>query len=176
MSTALPDAAKIHGGLISQAAFQATRKALLIAVVLGFGMGSARAQLNTEVADVTAANNAFYTALSALDAAAMEKVWAHESYVTNIAPPSKAVAIGSAAVQGSYRDGPIARNAQMSIKPVETQIHINGNVAWVVGGETYDTKLKDGTSVAGTNFVTNVFEKTDGRWLMVSHHAHRPPQ
>ena len=61
-------------------------------------------------------------------------------------------------------------------KPVDTQIHINGNVAWVVGGETYDAKLKDGTSVAGTNFVTNVFEKTDGRWLMVSHHAHRPPQ
>ena len=81
MSTALPNAAKIHGDFISQIAnltFQATRKALLIAVVLGFGMGSARAQLNTEVADVTAANNAFYTALSALDAAAMEKVWAHE--------------------------------------------------------------------------------------------------
>ena len=136
MSTALPDAAKIHGGLISQAAFQATRKAaLLIAVLLGLGMGSAHAQSSTEVADVTAANNAFYTALSALDAAAMEKVWAHKSYVTNIAPPSKAVAIGSAAVQGSYRDGPIARNAQMSIKPVETQIHINGNVAWVVGGK-----------------------------------------
>jgi ketosteroid isomerase-like protein len=56
------------------------------------------------------------------------------------------------------------------------QVHINGNAAWVVGRETFEAKLKDGTSAAGANFVTNVFEKIDGRWLMVSHHAHNVPK
>jgi ketosteroid isomerase-like protein len=55
-------------------------------------------------------------------------------------------------------------------------MHIDGNVAWVVGKETSEGKMKDGSAFGGTNFSTSIFEKQDGRWLMVSHHAHRMPQ
>ena len=59
-----------------------------IAVLLSIGV-AARAQTGADIQAVTAANNAFYTAVSTLDAAAMEKVWAQEFYVNNIGPRSK---------------------------------------------------------------------------------------
>jgi hypothetical protein len=59
--------------------------------------------------------------------------------------------------------------------PVDPQVHINGNVAWTVGLETGEAKAKDGTSRAIANLVTNILEKTDGRWLLVSHHAQAVP-
>ena len=149
--------------------------AMLIAVLLSISLG-ARAQTDADVAAVTAANNAFYTAISALDAAAMEKVWSRESYVASIGPRSKAVAAGSAAVQSSYKIDVMTTLAQLTSKPLDTQVHVNGNVAWVVGKETSEGRTKDGSAFGGTNFVTSVFEKKDGRWLMVSHHAHRVPQ
>jgi ketosteroid isomerase-like protein len=148
----------------------------LIAVLLGFGMGSARAQTDTDVAAVTAANNAFYTALSALDAAALEKVWAHEAYVANVGPQSKAITTGWPAVLDAYKSGVIANSAQQIVKAIDMHMHSNGNVAWVTGLETVEGKLKNGTQITGTNFATSVFEKKDGRWLMVSHHAQRVPQ
>jgi ketosteroid isomerase-like protein len=155
--------------------------ATLIAVLLSVGIGNARAQSDADVAAVSAANNAFYTALSALDAAAMGKVWANETYVTSISPRSKAVMTGWAAVQDSYKslmtDGRLpCGESKRCIEPVDTQVRVNGNVAWTVGRETSNRKLKDGTQTTGTNFVSNVFEKKDGHWLMVSHHAHIVPQ
>jgi ketosteroid isomerase-like protein len=154
-----------------------TRRAtILIAVLLGVGMSSARAQTDADVAAVTAANNAFYTALSALDAAALEKVWAHEAYVANVGPQSKAVTIGWPAVLDAYKNGVIANTAQQIVKASHMHVHNNGNAAWVIGRETVEGKLKNGTQITATNFATSVFEKKDGRWLMVSHHAQRVPQ
>ena len=153
-----------------------TRRAVIwIAVLLGVGVGSARAQTDTDITAVTAANNAFYTALSSLDAASMEKVLAREAYVATIGPRSTAVEIGSDVVQNGFKNF-MATLAQLTVKPVDTQVHVNGNVAWTIGRETAEGKLKNGTSISGTNFVSNVFEKKDGRWLLVLHHAQRIPQ
>jgi ketosteroid isomerase-like protein len=146
--------------------------AILIAVLLSIGVG-ARAQTDADVAAVMAANNAFYTAVSALDASAVDKIWSHEAYVTYIGPRSTTIEVGSAAVQDAFKTGVIARIAQMSLKPANTQVHINGNVALVVGLETSEGKLKDGTSFTSTSFVTHVFEKKNGHWLMVSQHTQR---
>jgi ketosteroid isomerase-like protein len=149
--------------------------AMLIAALAGLGVGVARAQTEADVAAVTTANNAFYVALSALDAAAMEKVWASEAYITNIGPNARAVGIGPSAVQDAFKKN-FLNLAQMTVKPVDTQVHINGNTGWAVGRETGEAKLKDGTSRTLTNFVTNIFEKKDGRWLLVSHQAQVVPQ
>jgi hypothetical protein len=48
--------------------------------------------------------------------------------------------------------------------------------AWIVGLESFDRAMKDGTSATGTNLMSNIFEMKEGRWLMVSHHASRTPQ
>jgi ketosteroid isomerase-like protein len=145
-----------------------------IAVLLSVGIGNARPQADGDVA-VTAANNAFYTAISALDAVAMEKVWSQEAYVASIGPRSKAVAVGSAAVQDSYKNV-MATLAQFMAKPLDTQVHVNGNVAWTAGRKIGEAKLTDGTSRVTTNFVTDVFEKKYRRWLLVSHPAQLAPQ
>jgi ketosteroid isomerase-like protein len=149
--------------------------AMLIAVLASVGMGNARAQTDADVTAVTAANNTFYTAMSTLDAAAMEKVWAPEAYIANIGPGEKTVIIGSPIVQNGFKSF-FANLAQMAAKPIDTQVRINGNMAWTAGREMTEAKLKDGTSRVRTNLVTNVFEKKDGRWLLVLHHAQPVPQ
>jgi ketosteroid isomerase-like protein len=149
--------------------------AISIAVLLSIGVGG-RAQTSADVAAVTAANDAFYRAISTLDAAAMEKVWSQESYVNSIGPRSKNVAVGSVAVQESYKNDVMAMLSQVTAKPLDTQVHVNGNVAWVTGQETSKGTTKEGRAFGGTNFSTSIFEMKDGHWLMVSHHAQRVPE
>jgi hypothetical protein len=148
--------------------------AISIAVLLSIGVG-ARAQTDAGVAAVTAANNAYYSALSTLDPAAMEKAWARESYIANVGPFAKTIQIGSSAVQDNFKTF-VPSVAQLVVKPSDTQVRINGDVAWTIGRETAVGKLKNDASLSGENFVSNVFEKKDGRWLMVLHHAQRVPQ
>jgi hypothetical protein len=46
-----------------------------------------------------------------------------------------------------------------------------------MGQETGDMKMKDGDALLKVDFiVTNVFEKLDDRWLIVSHHVQPKPQ
>jgi len=145
---------------------------------LGFALlpGNAVAQQAADMEGVKAASKAFYTALAVIDnGEAMEKVYAHTPYVTNVSPRSKSIAVGWDAVK-KYREAEsnpfVSRNISLS----ESHIHVNGNLAWEMGQETGETKLKDGTVRKVEQFVTNVFEKIDGRWLMVSHHAQPKPQ
>ena len=58
----------------------------------------------------------------------------------------------------------------------DQQIHVNGNLAWEMGQETGEVKMKDGATPKVDFIVTNVYEKLDGRWLMVSHHVQPKPQ
>ena len=51
-----------------------------------------------------------------------------------------------------------------------------GNLAWEMGQETGETKPKDGAVAKIDLIVTKVYEKVDGRWLMVSHHVQPKPQ
>jgi ketosteroid isomerase-like protein len=152
------------------------RVALAAGALLVVGVGSARSQSDVDVAAVMAANNSYYVAVSTLDAAAMEKVWAHEAYVDNVGPQHKAMQFGWDTVQEAFSSGTIAHSAQLTVRPIDPRVHINGDVAWVVGQEAADGTLKNGTRVVGSNFVISVFERKAGHWLMVSHHGQRAPQ
>ena len=146
---------------------------------LGFALlpGNAVAQQAADMEGVKAASKAFYTALAVIDnGEAMEKVYAHTPYITNVSPRSKSIAVGWDAVK-KYREEDIIKSvASRNISLSESHIHVNGNLAWEMGQETGEVKLKDGTVRKVEQFVTNVFEKIDGRWLMVSHHAQPKPQ
>jgi hypothetical protein len=150
-----------------------------VAATLLLGLcNRAHADSSSDLAAVTAANNAFYSAESALDAAAMEKVWAHEDYVAIIGPRAIAPMIGWAVLQPYFAKN-FGNMAQFSLKPVDAHIRVNGNTAWVVGKEEVGntSKLKDGTPISSRpTLVTNIFEKNGERWLMVSHHAQETPQ
>ena len=152
-----------------------TRCGLLIAhfVVITFiaAGGPALAQPSSDTAAVTAANEAFYTALSSLDASAREQLWVQDSYVSWMGPRSQAPEVGWSAVQANLK-GFGERFTQLSLKPVNVQVTVRGPLAWVVGGEVLRATSKDGRAHNLTSLVTNIFEKKDGRWLLVSHHAH----
>ena len=45
------------------------------------------------------------------------------------------------------------------------------SIAWVVGLEKVRGRMKDGSNFAFTALGTNIYEKRDGRWLVVHHHA-----
>jgi ketosteroid isomerase-like protein len=150
------------------------RFAEAIAVMVGLGLSAAGAQSNADTAAVISANEAFYAALSKLDFAAMDKVWAHESYVFYIGPFHRSIIVGWPAVQAELQANK-ANVAEISVKPFETRVRINGDTAWLFGNEEGAALPKVGISASGFNIVTNIFEKKDGGWLMVGHHAQRIP-
>jgi ketosteroid isomerase-like protein len=148
----------------------------MTALGLALRPDSAVAQHASEMEGVKAASKAFYAALAVLDnGEAMEKVWAHTPYVTYVGPRAKSILVGWDAQKKYWVD----TNKLFSLRNVtlsDQHIHVNGNLAWEMGQESGDAKLKDGTVPKVDYIVTNVYEKIDGRWLMVSHHVQPKPQ
>jgi ketosteroid isomerase-like protein len=151
---------------------------LSAATALGFALlsGNVVAQQAADVDGVKAASKAFYTALAALDGgAAMEKVWAHTPYVTYVGPRAKTIIVGWDAQKKYWADTDklfSTRNITLS----DQHIHVNGNLAWEMGQESGTPKMKDGKDTVADYIVTNVYERIDGRWLIVSHHVQPKPQ
>ena len=138
--------------------------------------GNAVAQAAADMEGVKAASKAFYAALSVIDnGEAMEKVWAHTPYVTYVGPRSKSITVGWEA-QKKYWVEANKFFSQRNVTLSDQQIHVNGNLAWEMGQETGDVKMKDGGTWKVDLIVTNVYEKLDGRWLIVSHHVQPKPQ
>ena len=138
--------------------------------------GNAAAQPEADMEGVKAASKAFYAALSVIDnGEAMEKVWAHTPYVTFVGPRSKSITVGWEA-QKKYWVEANKFFSQRNVTLSDQQIHVNGNLAWEMGQETGDVKMKDGGTRKVDLIVTNVYEKLDGRWLIVSHHVQPKPQ
>ena len=138
--------------------------------------GNAIAQSTEDTADVQAASKAFYDALAAQDrAASMAKVWAHTPYITNLGPRNRSIVVGWDA-NLEYWEKTNSIFASIKGQLSDQHIHVNGNLAWEMGLETGEITLKDGTVGKIDWFATNIYEKIDGHWLMVSHHVQPRPQ
>jgi ketosteroid isomerase-like protein len=140
-----------------------------------FAVAVAVAQQSADTDKVREVSAALYASLSSLDVGPIERFWAHEPYVRYIGPPSKAVAIGWDEVKRAIEAG----NAALSSRRVVlTQAHIqmSGRLAWEVGIETTQRRLKNGEVLNTQNFVTNIYENKNGQWLIVSHHASSIPR
>jgi hypothetical protein len=137
---------------------------------------SALAQSAADMEGVKAASKAFYSALNVIDdGKAMEKVVAHRPYVTYVGPFSTSITVGWEA-QMEYWVANNQRTAQRIVTLSDQHIHVNGNLAWEMGQESGTVKLNDGKEINVDLIVTNVYEKIDGRWLMVSHHVQPKPK
>ena len=133
------------------------------------------AQPAADIYGVKAASKAFYAALSVNDNdEAMSKVWAHTPYVTYVGPSSKSIMVGWDALGKHWVE--TKRVLQIDVTLSDQHIHVNGNLAWEMGQESGTLKFKDGRDGKVDFLVTNVYEKVDGRWLMVSHHVQPKPQ
>lgn len=152
------------------------RMLTLTAMLLALPVSGALAQQPADIEGVKAASKAFYAVLPVLDdGTAMEKVWARRPYVTYVGPRSKSIIVGWDAQKKYWEDFNKAFS-QRSVSLVDAHIHANGNLAWEIGVETGQAQMKDGSTRKVDWIVTNVYEKIDGRWLMVSHHVQPRPQ
>ena len=154
------------------------RRALfsLIAYLSILWAGSGAAQQTADIEGVKAASRAFYEVLPVLDdGSVMEKVWANRSYVTYVGPRNTSIIVGWAA-QKKYWEAFNKGFAWRKVSLVDVHVHVVGNLAWEIGVETGQAQLKDGAMRKVDWIVTNVYEKIDGRWLMVSHHVQPKPQ
>lgn len=135
--------------------------------------GSAKANEPADLEAIKTAHQAFYTALSAMDAKAMEAVWANRPYVTNIGPTSKTIAVGYEKAVTSYWPATFDVFSKIDVSPSSiAQIQAGETFAWVVGTESVFLQRKDGGEpIEFEVFVTNIFEKDGDRWRMVSHQA-----
>jgi ketosteroid isomerase-like protein len=143
---------------------------------IAFPANNAIAQPAEDIEGVKAASKEFYAALAVLDnGEAMDKVWAHMPYITFIGPRSKSVIVGWDG-QKKYWSESNKLFLQRDIMLLDQQIHVNGNLAWEMGRETGDVKMANGSTRKANNMVTNVYEKIEGRWFIVSHHAQPTPK
>ncbi len=133
-------------------------------------VGQPKAQQPTDIESVNTASQAFIASIAARDIDAMDKIWAHVPHATFIGPLSTTVVAGWEGVRKAWqmRFGQFDR---VTISLAGSHVRSNGDVAWVVGMEKVQLLRKTGDTLSFDAFVTNVFEKRDGRWLMVSHHA-----
>lgn len=130
-------------------------------------------ELNDEL-EVVAANERFYAALEDADLAIMEDIWLAADWVMCVHPGWEPIA-GWEGVRDSWRR--IFENTSgMSVTPSDLRLHITGDLAWVSCTENLVVFLESSpTPVTAATTATNLFQRIDGRWLMIHHHASSMP-
>jgi ketosteroid isomerase-like protein len=151
---------------------------VIVSLFCVLATGSAHAQTTTDVEGIHVATQSFIGAIAARDIDVMDRAWTHESYSSFIGPLSKTVVVGWEDVRKAWqmRFGQFDRVAISADKP---HVHTDGKVGWAVGMESVELLRKDGKIIRFDAFVTNVFVKKDGRWLIVAHQAtpvFKPPE
>ncbi|HEY3198747.1 MAG TPA: nuclear transport factor 2 family protein [Nitrospirales bacterium] len=124
--------------------------------------------LKEMIDEVTKANQGFYEAFESLDIRQMDMRWAQEDYVTCI-HPGWDVRAGWPEVRDSWVR--IFNNTfSMEFRLSDIMIQVAGDIAWVLCRENIKNK-QDGETQEAQVLVTNIYEKVEGRWLMVHHHG-----
>jgi ketosteroid isomerase-like protein len=139
---------------------------LVVAVLMGGGKSYA-----SDADDVKATIDKFHAALTALDIAKIDAVWAHDDRVMLKEPPDKTVTLGWEGTRKHFEDLGGA-TAELKVTQGEgPHIQVQGDTAWAMGVAASEGKLKTGQVFGGPVFEADVFKKQDGRWLYVSHAA-----
>jgi ketosteroid isomerase-like protein len=88
--------------------------------------GQQTAQQTSAVERVNAAGQIFIAAIAARDLQAMEKLWAHEPYVTFIGPLSTTVVVGWDGVKKAW-EMRFSQFDRVTISLADSHVHSNGN-------------------------------------------------
>lgn len=123
---------------------------------------------------VAATNERFYAALEDADLAEMEDVWLAADWVMCVHPGWEPIA-GWEGVRESWRR--IFENSTgMRVTPSDLRMHILGDMAWVSCTENLVLFLENSPApVTAATTATNLFNRVDGRWRLVHHHASPMP-
>jgi ketosteroid isomerase-like protein len=119
--------------------------------------------------EVKRANEEFYQAFQSLTLERMERVWLKADYVKCV-HPGWGLLKGYESVMESW--GRIFENTdRIQFLLTDVDVEVRGTLAWVVLTENLTSDLPDGRSTRGSILATNLFEKRDGTWYVIHHHA-----
>ncbi len=148
------------------------RTLVFAAIVLLAGNGKGYAQ----EADIKAAIDAFHAALGSLDVSKMEPLWAHDANVISIQPRDKSISVGWDTVKKDW-ENTFGHVSELKVTQMAgPYIQVKGDVAWATGIEEAVIKTKAGDALTAPTYDAMVFEKRDGKWLLVSQIALRVPK
>jgi len=117
---------------------------------------------------VRQANLAFYRAFESLDVSRMESVWVHSARVRCTHPGWPRLA-GFSAVMSSW-ERIFESTFEISFDLTAVEVSVVGDLAWAVCTENITSRTCDGVSRSQVE-ATNVFERHEGRWLLIHHHG-----
>jgi ketosteroid isomerase-like protein len=151
------------------------RALLFAAVILLTANGSSSAQ-QSDIDSIKGAIEAFHAALGTLDVSKMDPLWAHDAGVILINPRDKAISIGWDAVRKNWE---ATFNNYSALKVTQTDgphVRVNGDMAWSAGTALAALTPRTGAAVNAPTFEADVFQRSGGQWLLVSHAAWRIPK
>ncbi|XP_030527066.1 uncharacterized protein LOC115738573 isoform X2 [Rhodamnia argentea] len=117
-------------------------------------------------ASVLAANAEFYRSFKSGDLSAMQAIWSKGDHVCCGHPGVLGIS-GYESVMDSWIHVWGNYEFPLEIELREVRVHVRGDLGYVTCVELVKTK---GSSWGG-QFVTNVFERSDGQWFICVHHA-----
>jgi ketosteroid isomerase-like protein len=129
---------------------------------------AASQRLLTDEEEVLTANRTFYAAMHALDMSQMAQVWLHADWVKCLLPGWDLL-VGWDEVGGSWEEI-FQSTEQMLVSVTRPLVHVAGDVAWISCLENITTASQNDFSSALVE-ATNIFQRRQGRWLMVHHHT-----
>lgn len=124
--------------------------------------------MDDETQAVRKAHSAFYEAFESLDIHKMDAIWAKGDHVKCV-HPGWDIRMGWPEVRDSWV---LIFNHTYEIKfsVCLLDVSIWDNLAWTVSQESISTQDK-GKWVDGQIISTNLFELTNGTWLLIHHHG-----
>ena len=125
-----------------------------------------------EVDAVEGINKKFYEAFESLSLENMDQVWSHEKHVKCIHPGWDILSEWEP-IRRSW-ETIFSNTEEIHFELSDVKIEARGDTAWIVLVENISMRAQ-GRIMLSSVLATNIFEKKNGRWLMVHHHASRSP-
>jgi ketosteroid isomerase-like protein len=121
-----------------------------------------------DVTQVLEVNANFYRAFESLDIRRMAAVWARGDHVRCV-HPGWSLLSGWEAVKASW-ELIFSNTKEIRFTLTDVRVQIRGTVAWVILTENLLSQVQQDVT-ATSILATNIYEKTNGAWQMVHHHA-----
>jgi ketosteroid isomerase-like protein len=122
--------------------------------------------------EVLAINENFYQAFNRGDLDLMQSVWAHNESVVCIHPGWEVIRGFDGVIQSWENIFAGSENLEIKLSDIKV---IDGGMVWVSCQENLFAMSTSGVQVSKVH-ATNLFEKIEGQWKMVLHHASSVPQ
>jgi ketosteroid isomerase-like protein len=124
---------------------------------------------------VRAVLDKYLTSIDAADVTLAAEVWAQRQTVEAVTP------IGRFKGWEKVRSGLYINFLQKlfserRLRPSDVSVRVVGDTAWAVFDWSFAAKLADGQPYASKGWESHVYEKVDGRWVIVQLHYSAPAQ